>query len=91
MTLCRVVGLATATHKHPSFKGWPLLVCQPVNAEGQPEGGPIVAIDTLGAALHAQVVVSTDGSAARAVVGDPISPARMMIVAITDQEKGIAA
>jgi ethanolamine utilization protein EutN len=91
MTLCRVEGHVTATKKHPSFQGWRLLVCQPIDADGRPEGGPIVALDSLGAGLHDQVVVSTDGSAARAAVGDPISPARMLIVAITDEgEKGIA-
>ena len=90
MTLCRVEGHVTATHKHPSFQGWRLLVCQPVSVDGRPEGGPIVALDSLGAGLHAQVVVSTDGSAARAAVGDPLSPARMMVVAIADQGKGVA-
>ena len=89
MTLCRVQGHVTATKKHPSFEGWRLLVCQPIDVEGRPEGGPVVALDGLGAGMHEMVVVSTDGSAARTAVGDPLSPARMMVVAIADEGKGI--
>jgi len=85
MTLCRVEGHVTATKKHPSFQSWRLLVCQPIDCDGRPEGGPVVALDGLGAGLHQNVVVSTDGSAARLAVGDPVSPARMMIVGIVDE------
>lgn len=84
MMLARVEGSVIATRKHPSFQGWRLLICQPVNAAGQAEGGPVVALDSLGAGLHQHVVVSTDGSAARLAVQDPHSPARMMIIGIVD-------
>ncbi len=84
MMLARVEGNLVAIRKHPSFQGWRLLICQPINAADRPEGPPVVAIDPLGAALHQTVVVSTDGSAARLAVGDPLSPARMMIVGIVD-------
>jgi microcompartment protein CcmK/EutM len=85
MNLCRVEGNLTATRKHSSFQGWRFLICQPIGLTGQPQGAPIVAIDGLGAALHEKVIVSSDGSAARAAVGDPKSPARMMTVAIVDE------
>jgi microcompartment protein CcmK/EutM len=84
MLLARVEGNLTATRKHPSLNGWRFLICQPVNAAGDAEGSPVVAIDPLGAGLHQRVIVSTDGSAARIAVKDPKSPARMMIVGITD-------
>jgi ethanolamine utilization protein EutN len=85
MTLCRVEGHVTATKKHASFQGWRLLVCQPIDLDGRAEGGPVVALDSLGAGLHENVVVSTDGSGARLAVGDPLSPARMMVVGIVDE------
>ena len=85
MVLARVEGSVIATRKHPSFTGWRLLICQPLNAAQEPEGSPVAALDSLGAALHQQVVVSTDGAAARVAVGDPQSPARMMIVGIVDE------
>ncbi len=84
MLLCRVEGHVVATHKHPSLVGWRLLLCQPITAEGRPEGNPVAALDPYGAALHQTVVVSTDGAAARRAVGHPRSPARLMIIGIVD-------
>ncbi len=84
MMLARVEGTVVATRKHRSLEGWRLLVCQPIDAEGRPEGGPVVAIDPHGAGLHSRVIVSTDGLAARKAVGDDLSPVRLMIVGIVD-------
>jgi ethanolamine utilization protein EutN len=84
MILARVEGNVTSTRKHPSFQGWKLLICQPIQADGKPSGSPIVAIDPHGAGNGDHVVVSSDGSAARAAVGDPKSPVRQIIVAIVD-------
>jgi len=74
-----------ATRKHPSLEGWRLIICQPIDGEGQEEGTPLVAIDPHGAALHQRVIVSSDGSAARQLVGDRKSPARMVIIGIVDE------
>ncbi len=84
MILARVEGNATSTRKHPSFRGWKLLVCQPVDKDGSLNGSPVLAIDTQGAGRGDHVVVSTDGKAARSAVGDRKSPARHMIVAVVD-------
>jgi len=84
MMYARVDGNITATRKHKSLKGWPLLICQPLNAEGDPAGAPTVAIDPHGAGLHERVIVSTDGEASRKMVGDPSSPVRTMIIGIID-------
>ena len=80
MFLARVEGNVVATRKHPSFEGWRLVICQPINQAGEPEGVPQVAIDPHGAGMHQRVIISSDGSAARKVVGDDKSPARWMIV-----------
>jgi len=87
MILARVEGSVTATRKHPSFEGWRLVVCQPIDNAGTPEGVPQVAIDAHGAGMHQRVVISSDGAAARKAVGDPLSPARWMIVAIVDEKE----
>jgi len=84
MLLARVEGNITATRKHPSLQGWRLLICQPINDGGEAEGGPQVAIDPHGAALHQRVIISSDGAAARKAVGDEKSPVRWMIVGIVD-------
>jgi ethanolamine utilization protein EutN len=92
MLLARVEGNVVATRKHRSFEGWRLVVCQPLDHAGQPEGTPQVAIDAYGAGLHQQVILSSDGSAARAAVKDPKSPARWMVIGVVDEkEPGAAA
>ncbi|HZM02996.1 MAG TPA: EutN/CcmL family microcompartment protein [Candidatus Saccharimonadales bacterium] len=85
MLLARVEGNVVATRKHPSFEGWRLLICQPIDGAGVPEGTPQIAIDALGAGMHQRVILSSDGSAARAAVKDPKSPARWMIVGLVDE------
>jgi ethanolamine utilization protein EutN len=86
MYLARVEGNLTATRKHPSLEGWRLLICQPINNAGDPEGVPQVALDAHGAALHQRVIISSDGAAARKAVGDERSPARWTVVAIVDEK-----
>ncbi len=85
MLLARVEGNIVATRKHPSLEGWRLLICQPENAAGQPEGVPQIALDPHGAGMHQRVVISSDGMAARKAVGDEKSPARWMVIAIVDE------
>jgi len=92
MLLARVEGTVVATRKHRSLEGWRLLVCQPIDGAGQPEGTLQVAIDAYGAGMHQQVVISSDGSATRAAVKDPKSPARWMVIGIVDEtQRGAAA
>lgn len=85
MLLARVEGNLVSTRKHPSLNGWRLIICQPINREGQANGTPIVAIDSHGAGMHQRVIVSSDGLAARKAVGRDDSPVRMMIIAIVDE------
>jgi ethanolamine utilization protein EutN len=85
MLMARVQGSIVATRKHPSFDGWRLLICQPVDSEGRPEGVPQIAIDPHGAGMHQKVVISSDGMATRNAVNDNQSPARWMVVGIVDE------
>ena len=87
MLLARVEGNLTATRKHPSLEGWRLIICQPIDGAGTPEGTPQVAIDAHGAAMHQRVIISSDGMAARKAVKDERSPVRWMIIGIVDELK----
>ena len=87
MLLARVEGNMVATRKHPSLEGWRLLLCQPIDQAGKPEGGPQAAIDAHGAGMHQRVIISSDGMAARKAVGDDKSPVRWMIVGIVDEQQ----
>jgi len=87
MLLARVEGNITATRKHPSYEGWRLVVCQPINQEGDPEGAPQIAVDSHGAGMHQRVVISSDGSAARKAVGDEHSPVRWLVLGVVDEKE----
>jgi ethanolamine utilization protein EutN len=87
MYLARVEGNVVATRKHPSFEGRRLVICQPINAQGTPEGAPQIAIDALGAGMHQRVIISSDGAAARKAVGDDKSPVRWLIIGIVDEKE----
>lgn len=84
MLLCRVEGRATSTVRHPSLKGWRLLVCQPVDEKGGNEGNPILCLDALGAGIGQVLLASSDGKSVREKIGDPYSPARYMSIALID-------
>ncbi len=77
--------------KHPEVStGWRLVICQPINNAGAPEGAPQVAIDCHGAGMHQRVVISSDGSAARKMVGDDKSQARWFVLGVVDEiEPGV--
>jgi microcompartment protein CcmK/EutM len=87
MFLARVEGSVIATRKHPSFEGWRLVICQPVNWAGGVEGVPQIAIDPHGAGMHQHVIISSDGAAARRAVGDDKSPVRWIVIGIVDEEE----
>jgi microcompartment protein CcmK/EutM len=92
MLLARVEGNVVATRKHPSFEGWRLVICQPIDQTGEAEGSPQIAIDSHGAGMHQRVIISSDGSAARNTVGDQKSPARWLVLGIVDEkELGVLA
>jgi ethanolamine utilization protein EutN len=79
-----VEGNATSHIKHPSMTGWRLLIVQPLDIKGGPDGEPILAVDSLGAGDGAKVVISNDGRGARELVGDDNSPVRWTITGIVD-------
>jgi ethanolamine utilization protein EutN len=86
MLMCRVEGSAVSTIRHPSLKGWRLLICQPVDEGGEAEGLPIICLDNLGAGIGQQVIATSDGKSVREKLGDVSSPARYMLIAILDEE-----
>jgi len=51
MQLARVIGHLVATRKDENLVGIKLLVVQPLTAERQPVGRPLVAVDSVGAGI----------------------------------------
>jgi len=55
MQLARVIGDVVVTRKDESLVGLTLLVIQPLNADRQSSGRPIVAVDAVGAGVGEEV------------------------------------
>lgn len=87
MQLARIDGTITATTAHASMSGCRTVICQPLDANNQPIGEPVLAVDPLNAGLHQHVLFHTDGSATRELVKDQHSPLRNLVFAIVDEPK----
>ena len=83
MHLARVVGTVVATRKDERLLSAKLLVVRPVSPEGQLEGTPLVAVDTVDAGTGEMVLV-VSGSSARMADGLGQSPVDAAIVGIVD-------
>jgi len=84
MLLARVMGTVVATRKDERLLGKKLLVCRPVNPQGEAEGAYFVAVDTVGAGFHETVLV-VSGSSARMAANFKESPVDSAIVGIVDE------
>jgi ethanolamine utilization protein EutN len=86
MRTATIRGHVTSTIKHKSLDGWRLLVAVP----DSPDLSPQIVIDNLGAGIGQRVIISSDGSESRKMVGDERSPARWNVLGIIDPERTLA-
>ena len=83
MMIARVIGTVVSTRKEPTMEGLRLLVCQPVNSEGEKAGSPVVAADAVGAGVGEMILYAT-GSSARQTVATQNRPIDAVVMAIVD-------
>lgn len=83
MITARVVGTVVCTRKEEKLVGVTLLLVQPVDLEDKPKGGPLVAIDAVGAG-EGELVLLVQGSSARQTGRTEGRPADCTIFAIVD-------
>ena len=86
MRLATIKGHVTSTVKHKSLEGWRLLIAIPES----PDLAPQIVLDSLGAGIGQKVMISSDGSEARKMLGDKLSPARWSVMGIIDPERSLA-
>ena len=85
MQLGLVVGTAMGTLKHISLRGQKLLVVQPLLADRQAaDGQPVLAVDGVGAGRGENVMITSDGRAAREMLQSDTTPVRWTIIGIVD-------
>ncbi len=84
MLIGRVIGNVVATQKHPKYEGAKLMLVQPITADGQPRGTPVLAIDSVGAGVNERVIMVLEGRAAGEALGRKGAPVDTAIVGIID-------
>ncbi len=84
MQFAKVIGRATSTVKHPTLKGWRMLLVQPLDPTGGADGSPQLVIDNQGGGKGDTVIISSDGKTAREMVGADTTPARWHVLGIVD-------
>ena len=84
MKIAKVIGNVVATQKDPKFKGKKILIVQPVEVDGKEYGDSFEAVDIVQAGMGDTVLVTVQGTAARAAVGDTTIPIDAVIIAIVD-------
>ena len=84
MQLARVRGHVWATRKLDSFEGRKLMVLEPVDEQKQPNGTPLVAVDTVDAGIGDLVFYATSREAAIPFPGSMI-PVDATIVGVVDR------
>lgn len=83
MFLGKVIGNIWATRKYETLKGFKMLFVQPINAQNENVGEPIIAVDTVGAGTGETIFYIT---ASEAVIPLPVdmAPIDASIVGIVD-------
>jgi microcompartment protein CcmK/EutM len=81
--LAKIVGTVVATRKDPRLVSNKLLVARPVDPRGKPDGGYLVAVDTVDAGVGETVLI-VSGSSARMAAGMKDCPVDAAIVGIID-------
>ncbi len=86
MILARVLGNVVSTEKHPHYRGYKILVVQPVDPAGKPKGRSLLALDGVQAGVGDLVLIVDEGGSARAVLGDEgVTTVRTVACGIVDR------
>lgn len=85
MILCRVLGNAVASVKHPVYEGKKIMVVQPVDLDGHtPNGREFLAIDSVQAGPGDLVLAAREGNTARQILGTDTDPLHSVVLGIVD-------
>lgn len=84
MKLGRVIGTIVSTIKLDIYRGYKVLVVQPIDPDGSDHGGVMLAIDTVQAGVGDRVLVIDEGNSARVIINDRMAPVRCVVAGIVD-------
>lgn len=84
MQLAKVIGNIVSTVKHSSLNGHKLMLIQPLNQNLSNKGKAIIAVDTVQSGEGDLVLLLSEGTGARQILGSKDAPIRALIVGIVD-------
>ncbi len=84
MTICRVLGDIVSTVKNERFNSKKILIVQPLDLDGEPQGEAFLALDTVQAGSNDRVLVLKEGGSARIIFDDQEIPVQAVIVGVID-------
>jgi microcompartment protein CcmK/EutM len=82
--LARVTGSVHATIRNPHLEDQRLLVVRPLDLAGSPTGRPLICLDRVDAGVGDLVLVNKEGSGARDLLDDQLTPVQAVIVGVVD-------
>ncbi len=85
MKLARVVGTVVSTIQAEILDDRKLLLCDTLDAAGQPDGNYLIAVDVVGAGAGETVLLLDEGTSARQIVDRVTGPLRTVVVGIVDE------
>ena len=85
MKLGKVRGTVVATIQSPALDGHRLLLCDLLDPTGEVVGGPLIAVDTVGAGAGETVLILDEGNSARQILAESDAPIRAVVAGIVDQ------
>ena len=86
MILAKIIGDVVSDHKISDYKGIKMLVVQPIDPDGSPNGKTFLAVDGVQAGVGDTVVILDEGGSARMLLEEPeIFTIRAVVAGIVDQ------
>jgi len=82
--ICRVIGTLVASAQHKAYLGHKVMLVRPEGPDGKPSGAGFVAVDHVQAGPDDRVLVLTEGTGVRQILGQDAGPIRSVIVGIID-------
>jgi len=85
MILGKVIGNIVSTIKLDAYKGYKLLIIQPIDPGGNSIGNTFISLDTVQAGIKDIVLVIDEGNSARLIINDKMAPVRNIVAGIVDE------
>jgi len=85
MKICRVLGSVVSTIKYRLFDDEKLLIVQPLDLTGKPDGPDMIAFDKVDAGVGDLALVIREGKSAAQLLHKDDLPAHCVVVGVIDK------